>query len=53
MMKALATHHYWDRPGGGELVASGSAVALLPLVPLIEDEDYVPGGIDYGPGEWE
>ena len=27
-MKALVTHHYWDRPGGGELVASGFAVAL-------------------------
>ena len=27
-MKALVTHHYWDRPGGGELVAGGFAVAL-------------------------
>ena len=28
-------------------------IALLPLSPLIEDEDYVPEGIDYDPGEWE
>jgi len=29
--KALMTHHYWDRPGGGELVAAAFARALRDL----------------------
>ena len=35
-MKALITHHYWDRPGGGELVASGFVVALNKLGSHVE-----------------
>ncbi|ADY01922.1 glycosyl transferase, group 1 [Vulcanisaeta moutnovskia 768-28] len=27
-MKVLVTHHYWDRPGGGELVAGAFALAF-------------------------
>ena len=30
-MKALVTHHYWDRPGGGEIVASAFARAFKDL----------------------
>jgi len=30
-MKALVTHHYWDRPGGGEIVASAFAKAFKDL----------------------
>jgi glycosyltransferase involved in cell wall biosynthesis len=30
-MRALVTHHYWDRPGGGEIVASAFARAFKDL----------------------
>jgi glycosyltransferase involved in cell wall biosynthesis len=30
-MRALVTHHYWDRPGGGEIVASAFAKAFKDL----------------------
>ena len=30
-MRALVTHHYWDRPGGGEIVASAFARAFRDL----------------------
>jgi hypothetical protein len=30
-MKALVTHHYWDRPGGGEIVAAAFARAFKDL----------------------
>ena len=30
-MKALVTHHYWDRPGGGEIVVSAFARAFKDL----------------------
>jgi len=31
MVKALVTHHYWDRPGGGEIVAAAFARAFKDL----------------------
>ena len=40
----------------GGLVFILLMIALLPLVPFIEDEEYVPEDIepiDYDPGEWE
>jgi len=27
-MYSIVAHHYWGRPGGGELVASSAAIAL-------------------------
>jgi len=30
-LKALVTHHYWDRPGGGEIVVAAFARALKDL----------------------
>jgi hypothetical protein len=30
-LKALVTHHYWDRPGGAEIVASAFVKAFRDL----------------------
>lgn len=35
-MKVLVTHHYWDRPGGGELVAGAFTIAFNELGHYVE-----------------
>lgn len=36
-MSAVVAHHFWDRPGGGELVMAGIAAAVekMGLTPVL------------------